>query len=187
MNLKNIINKGLLFIPLPIAIHKYLFTIYIDPGFDKKNNNESNIINNYNEINNTPKQYEMITTDKNGEIISISTSTYKNENNRHNSQANIDKAFKILVINKFSKNFKHNDIVTIIDPDNPNNTLVRRILATGNEFVPFPPYTTGVQDGFFMYSEPVVDGLPKIAGPIPIGFITGKMITNIYPFKLNIV
>ncbi|KAM9983485.1 hypothetical protein ACTFIY_000206 [Dictyostelium cf. discoideum] len=195
MNIKNILNKGIFIVPITVAIHNYLFTIYVDKGEKKINNNNNNSnSNNSNNSNNSknndihlnpPKRYEMITADKNGEILSISTST---NNNKHSLQkANIDKIFKILLINKFSKSYKHNDIVTIIDPDNPNNTLVRRVLATGNEFIPFPPYTNGIQDGFFVYSEPTVDGLPKIAGPIPIGFITGKVITNLYPTKLNIV
>ncbi|KAN0008658.1 hypothetical protein ACTFIU_009385 [Dictyostelium citrinum] len=182
MNIKNKLSKGILIIPITVAVHNYLFTIYIDRGSEKKINN--NNINNNIHLNSS-KRYEMITTNENGEIVSVSTSI---KNNNHNPQkADIDKVFKILLINKFSKNYKHNDIVTIIDPNNPNNTLVRRILATDNEFVPFPPYTTGIRKGFFMYSEPTVDGLPKIAGPIPIGFITGKIITSLYPNKLNIV
>ncbi|KAM9999603.1 hypothetical protein ACTFIZ_008061 [Dictyostelium cf. discoideum] len=191
MNIKNILNKGIFIVPITVAIHNYLFTIYVDKGEKKINNNNNNSNSNNSNSNNNDihlnpsKRYEMITADKNGEILSISTST---NNNKHSLQkANIDKIFKILLINKFSKNYKHNDIVTIIDPDNPNNTLVRRVLATGNEFIPFPPYTNGIQDGFFVYSEPTVDGLPKIAGPIPIGFITGKVIINIYPNKLIIV
>ncbi|KAM9940710.1 hypothetical protein ACTFIT_007221 [Dictyostelium discoideum] len=195
MNIKNILNKGIFIVPITVAIHNYLFTIYVDKGEKKINNNSNNNSNNNNSNNNNnddihlnpSKRYEMITADKNGEILSISTSTSTNNNKHSLQKANIDKTFKILLINKFSKNYKHNDIVTIIDPDNPNNTLVRRVLATGNEFIPFPPYTNGIQDGFFVYSEPTVDGLPKIAGPIPIGFITGKVITNLYPNKLNIV
>ncbi|EAL72729.1 hypothetical protein DDB_G0270758 [Dictyostelium discoideum AX4] len=195
MNIKNILNKGIFIVPITVAIHNYLFTIYVDKGEKKINNNSNNNSNNNNSNNNNnddihlnpSKRYEMITADKNGEILSISTSTSTNNNKHSLQKANIDKTFKILLINKFSKNYKHNDIVTIIDPDNPNNTLVKKVLATGNEFIPFPPYTNGIQDGFFVYSEPTVDGLPKIAGPIPIGFITGKVITNLYPNKLNIV
>ncbi|EGC32991.1 hypothetical protein DICPUDRAFT_81189 [Dictyostelium purpureum] len=198
INFKRIISNSIFIISIPCLIHNHIFTIMYDDN--KKNNrffNNDKIkepIKSDNSHNSRPnKIFEMITTDSNGNIVSTSTATISNNNDNNNNNdsndnnttitesQNIKKEyterksllpFRLIFINKFSKNYKQNDIVALIDPKSPNETIIRKVLVASNDLLQY--YATGVPTGSLMYAEPNKVG-ENSAKVTPKGMVLGKV------------
>jgi len=95
---------------------------------------------------------------------------------------------ELLLINKFRKKYKRGDIVTMIDPKKPENTILSKITATDSEIY-YDPYISAIPNGYFLYRRINMNDPPKqrnrpsqprvVSGPLPVGFVTGVVLSKI--------
>ncbi|ORY00765.1 mitochondrial inner membrane peptidase complex catalytic subunit 2 [Basidiobolus meristosporus CBS 931.73] len=123
-------------------------------------------------------------------ICSVATVSGRSMQPTFNPDTNLLKRDKV-ILNKWSasrRNYSTGDVVALKSPIDPNRTVIKRIIAVEGDLVrTFPPNEDSslvrIPRGYCWVEgdEPMHSRDSNVYGPVPLGLITAKVSTIVWP------